>query len=420
VQPLIPRFRSEVEPQFLHTTSCNQGLAGAVGARDEVPFRGRDPQRQQRVIGSEQSYDNMMQQRDDLEVVRILADQVRCGCVPARLRCRLHLHVINNDILFLTWTTQVRRREKLKRQIARNWLSHLREELGEVSQLYASQLELRGLKSALRKRPTPIVFSEEEPSHAKKPKHDTSHAMDAIFTEKCGCAWCRKVGNCVVCRQCSLGFCYSCFRSRPGHGVKGWAAAIRDPHYKCLQGCQPCAARTATVPVLTEEGPACVQHRASDAGRHGERAQGGDGEAVAVGDGHQTAPSSDSDPSLRSCSEQTGRCSGDSPCPKSISSGLARESLQRTTEASQSLGSAEAASEVIDLTDSPPGSVTQRGRQAKTTAAAARQGRGARSRELKSLLQEPMGAAHGAHAHATARQVLLSGRKTRRGTNNQA
>lgn len=289
-----------------------------------------------------------------------------------------------------------------------------------MSQLYASQLELRGLKSALRKRPTPIVFSEEEPSHAKKPKHDTSHAMDAIFTEKCGCAWCRKVGNCVVCRQCSLGFCYSCFRSRPGHGVKGWAAAIRDPHYKCLQGCQPCAARTATVPVLTEEGPACVQHRASDAGRHGERAQGGDGEAVAVGDGHQTAPSSDSDPSLRSCSEQTGRCSGDSPCPKSISSGLARESLQRTTEASQSLGSAEAASEVIDLTDSPPGSVTQRGRQAKTTAAAARQGRGARSRELKSLLQEPMGAAHGAHAHATARQLLLSGRKTRRGTNIQA
>eukprot|EP00873_Tetraselmis_striata_P045199 jgi/Tetstr1/465463/TSEL_010147.t1 len=214
VPPLIPRLRSELEPRLL------AGMSSALPpeAAADVPFQGHDPKRQQRMVDSEESYTDMLEQRDDLEVVRILSDQVR-------------------------------RREKLKRQLARNWLSELREELGEAAQLYTAQLEAHGLRGPPAKRPAVSEGAAGPPKRARQPPSPAPVNLTAARA----CSWCRKTGNCVVCCRCGGGFCYSCFRSRPGHGVKGWAGAIRNAGYECLGGCDPLARVAAAKPAASPE-----------------------------------------------------------------------------------------------------------------------------------------------------------------------
>lgn len=86
VPPLIPRLRSELEPRLL------AGMSSALPpeAAADVPFQGHDPKRQQRMVDSEESYTDMLEQRDDLEVVRILSDQVRYPPPPSQSPLVLH------------------------------------------------------------------------------------------------------------------------------------------------------------------------------------------------------------------------------------------------------------------------------------------------------------------------------------------
>lgn len=77
VQPLLPRLRSELVPLLL------DGLPAATAAATDLPFIGRDKSRPgQPLLGATETFANLRAQRDDIEVMRILIDQVTERMLP--------------------------------------------------------------------------------------------------------------------------------------------------------------------------------------------------------------------------------------------------------------------------------------------------------------------------------------------------